>query len=121
MVCAFELVGSNDGSTLILGIRYLVSKNEFLQERLEYLDDGKTVFKLRSRLCSSLYPVNERIRDFFSEYDRHVLRTSPPWGTELMEVFFYAELQIYLHLLNCFSLFLVFLSLGSTVRSPLLK
>jgi len=56
-----------------------------LQDRLEYLDDGRTVFKLRSRLCSSLYPVNERIRDFFAEYDRHVLRTSP-WGNELMEV-----------------------------------
>lgn len=57
-----------------------------LQERLEYLDDGRTVFKLRSRLCSSLYSVNERIREFFAEYDRHILRTSPPWGTELMEV-----------------------------------
>lgn len=56
------------------------------QERLEYLDDGRTVFKLRSRLCSSLYSVNERIREFFAEYDRHILRTSPPWGTELMEV-----------------------------------
>lgn len=58
---------------------------ELVQDRLEYLDDGRTVFKLRSRLCSSLYPVNERIRDFFSEYNRHVLRTSP-WGNELMEV-----------------------------------
>lgn len=56
-----------------------------MQDRLEYLDDGRTVFKLRSRLCSSLYPVNERIRDFFSEYDRRILRTSP-WGNELMEV-----------------------------------
>jgi hypothetical protein len=56
-----------------------------MQDRLEYLDDGRRVLKLRSRLCSSLYPVNERIRDFFSEYDRHVLRTSP-WGNELMEV-----------------------------------
>jgi hypothetical protein len=58
------------------------------QERVDYLEDGKNVFKLRLRLCSSLYPVNERIRDFFLEYDRHTLRTSPPWGSELLEVLF---------------------------------
>ncbi|KAJ4705604.1 guanine nucleotide exchange factor SPIKE 1-like [Melia azedarach] len=55
------------------------------KERLDYLEDGKTAFKLRLRLCSSLYPINERIRDFFLEYDRHTLRTSPPWGSELLE------------------------------------
>ncbi|WCJ32880.1 guanyl-nucleotide exchange factors GTPase binding GTP binding [Euphorbia peplus] len=55
------------------------------KERLDYLEDGKNVFKLRLRLCSSLYPINERIRDFFLEYDRHTLRTSPPWGSELLE------------------------------------
>ncbi|CAJ1978392.1 unnamed protein product [Sphenostylis stenocarpa] len=55
------------------------------RERLDYLEDGKSVFRLRLRLCSSLYPVNERIRDFFLEYDRHTLRTSPPWGSELLE------------------------------------
>lgn len=56
------------------------------QERLDFLEDGKNVFRLRLRLCSSLIPVNERIRDFFLEYDRHNLRTSPPWGSELLEV-----------------------------------
>lgn len=50
------------------------------------MEDGKSVFRLRLRLCSSLYPINERIRDFFLEYDRHTLRTSPPWGSELLEV-----------------------------------
>lgn len=55
------------------------------RERLDYLEDGKNVFKLRLKLCSSLYPVYERIRDFFLEYDRHTLRTSPPWGSELLE------------------------------------
>ncbi|KAH9673832.1 Guanine nucleotide exchange factor SPIKE 1 [Citrus sinensis] len=55
------------------------------KERLDYLEDGKNAFKLRLRLCSSLYPINERIRDFFLEYDRHTLRTSPPWGSELLE------------------------------------
>lgn len=55
------------------------------KERLDYLEDGKNVFRLRLRLCSSLYPINERIRDFFLEYDRHTLRTSPPWGSELLE------------------------------------
>ncbi|XP_015967220.1 guanine nucleotide exchange factor SPIKE 1 [Arachis duranensis] len=55
------------------------------RERLDYLEDGKHVFRLRLRLCSSLYPINERIRDFFLEYDRHTLRTSPPWGSELLE------------------------------------
>ncbi|GMN53748.1 hypothetical protein TIFTF001_022879 [Ficus carica] len=55
------------------------------RERLDYLEDGKNIFRLRLRLCSSLYPVNERIRDFFLEYDRHTLRTSPPWGSELLE------------------------------------
>lgn len=53
---------------------------------MDYLEDGKTVFRLRLRLCSSLFPVNERIRDFFVEYDRHTLHTSPPWGSELLEV-----------------------------------
>lgn len=55
------------------------------KERLDYLEDGKNVFRLRLRLCSSLYPTNERVRDFFLEYDRHTLRTSPPWGSELLE------------------------------------
>ncbi|XP_015882046.2 guanine nucleotide exchange factor SPIKE 1 [Ziziphus jujuba] len=55
------------------------------RERLDFLEDGKNVFRLRLRLCSSLYPINERIRDFFLEYDRHTLRTSPPWGSELLE------------------------------------
>ncbi|KAI3451682.1 hypothetical protein Pfo_008347 [Paulownia fortunei] len=55
------------------------------RERVEYLEDGKNVFRLRLRLCSSLYPISERIRDFFLEYDRHILRTSPPWGSELLE------------------------------------
>ncbi|MQL98842.1 hypothetical protein Taro_031555 [Colocasia esculenta] len=58
---------------------------KFVQERLDYLEDGKNVFKLRLKLCSSLFPINERIRDFFLEYDRHMLRTSPPWGSELLE------------------------------------
>lgn len=58
---------------------------EMGKERLDYLEDGKNVFRLRLRLCSSLYPINERIRDFFIEYDRHTLRTSPPWGSELLE------------------------------------
>lgn len=55
------------------------------KEKLDFLEDGKNVFRLRLRLCSSLYPVSERIRDFFLEYDRHILRTSPPWGSELLE------------------------------------
>uniref|UniRef100_A0A1D1YUR9 Dedicator of cytokinesis protein 11 n=1 Tax=Anthurium amnicola TaxID=1678845 RepID=A0A1D1YUR9_9ARAE len=55
------------------------------KERLDYFEDGKNVFRLRLKLCSSLYPINERIRDFFLEYDRHMLRTSPPWGSELLE------------------------------------
>lgn len=56
------------------------------------MEDGKNVFRLRLRLCSSLYPINERIRDFFLEYDRHTLRTSAPWGSELLEVFFFIVL-----------------------------
>ena len=59
------------------------------------MEDGKNVFKLRLKLCSSLYPVYERIRDFFLEYDRHTLRTSPPWGSELLEVLF--EFLLYLY------------------------
>ncbi|XP_020585015.1 guanine nucleotide exchange factor SPIKE 1, partial [Phalaenopsis equestris] len=65
-----------------LGPQYLQDAGK---ERLDYLEDGKTIFKLRLRLCSTLFPVNERIRDFFLEYDRHILRTSPPWGSELLE------------------------------------
>lgn len=56
-----------------------------VKERLDCVEDGKNVFRLRLRLCSSLYPISERIRDFFLEYDRHTLRTSPPWGSELLE------------------------------------
>jgi hypothetical protein len=58
-----------------------------LQERLDYAEDGRMVFKLRLRVCSTLYPANDGIRDFFVEYDRHVLQTSPPWGSELLEVY----------------------------------
>ncbi|KAI0520034.1 hypothetical protein KFK09_007499 [Dendrobium nobile] len=65
-----------------LGHNYLQDAGK---ERLDYLEDGKSIFKLRLRLCSTLFPVNERIRDFFLEYDRHILRTSPPWGSELLE------------------------------------
>lgn len=61
---------------------YLQDTNK---ELLDYLEEGKNIFKLRLRLCSSLYPVNERVRDFFLEYDRHTLRTSAPWGSELLE------------------------------------
>ncbi|PHT28924.1 Guanine nucleotide exchange factor SPIKE 1 [Capsicum baccatum] len=84
------------------------------KERLDYLEDGKNIFKLRLRLCSSLYPVSERIRDFFLEYDRHTLRTSPPWGSELLEAinslknvdstallqFLYPILNMLLHLIG---------------------
>lgn len=68
-----------------------------VKERLDYLEDGKNIFKLRLRLCSSLYPINERIRDFFLEYDRHTLRTSPPWGSELLEVLFHSYKNSTLH------------------------
>lgn len=66
-----------------------------MQERVDYLEDGKNVFRLRLRLCSSVHPISERIRDFFLEYDRHILRTSPPWGSELLEVWhiLYSELE----------------------------
>ncbi|KAK4490505.1 hypothetical protein RD792_001185 [Penstemon davidsonii] len=65
-----------------LAPHYLQDSN---REKVDYLEDGKNVFRLRLRLCSSLYPISERIRDFFLEYDRHILRTSPPWGSELLE------------------------------------
>lgn len=55
---------------------------------MELLDEGKAVFRLRSRLCSSLYPVNAKIREFFAEYDRYILHTSHPLGNELLEVCF---------------------------------
>ncbi|KAJ4832808.1 MAP kinase Spk1 [Turnera subulata] len=84
------------------------------KERLDYLEDGKNVFRLCLKLCSSLYPVNDRIRDFFLEYDRHTLRTSPPWGSELLEAinslknvdstallqFLYPILNMLLHLIG---------------------
>ncbi|KAF8395538.1 hypothetical protein HHK36_019486 [Tetracentron sinense] len=55
------------------------------KKRLDYLEDGKHVFRLRLRLCSSLYPINEHIRDFFLQYDMHTLGISPPWRSELLE------------------------------------
>ncbi|XP_031129234.1 guanine nucleotide exchange factor SPIKE 1 isoform X1 [Ipomoea triloba] len=84
------------------------------KERLDYIEDGKSIFKLRLRLCSSLYPISERIRDLFLEYDRHTLRTSPPWGSELLEAinslknvdstallqFLYPILNMLLHLIS---------------------
>lgn len=53
---------------------------------MELLDEGKAVFRLRTRMCSSLYPVNEKIREFFAEYDKYVLRTGPAMGSDLLEV-----------------------------------
>nr|VDD50211.1 unnamed protein product [Brassica oleracea] len=87
---------------------------ETTKERLDYLEDGKSIFKLRLRLCSSLYPTNERVRDFCLEYDRHTLRTSPPWGSELLQAinslkhvdstallqFLYPILNMLLHLIG---------------------
>ncbi|XP_024384292.1 guanine nucleotide exchange factor SPIKE 1 isoform X3 [Physcomitrium patens] len=58
---------------------------ESVKEQMELLDEGKAVFRLRSRLCSSLYAVNDKIRDFFAEYDRYVLHTNQPLGSELLE------------------------------------
>ncbi|XP_047310694.1 guanine nucleotide exchange factor SPIKE 1 [Impatiens glandulifera] len=68
-------------------IRELVQHylQDSVKERMDYLEDGQSIFRLRLRLCSSLYAISERIRDFFLEYDRHILRTSPPWGSELLE------------------------------------
>nr|XP_024395928.1 guanine nucleotide exchange factor SPIKE 1-like isoform X2 [Physcomitrium patens] len=59
--------------------------DESVKEKMELLDEGKAVFRLRSRLCSSLYPVNAKIREFFAEYDRYILHTSHPLGNELLE------------------------------------
>ncbi|VFQ74893.1 unnamed protein product [Cuscuta campestris] len=84
------------------------------KERMDYIEDGKSIFKLRLRLCSSLYPISDRIRDLFLEYDRHTLRTSPPWGSELLEAinslknvdstallqFLYPILNMLLHLIS---------------------
>ncbi|CAM6094734.1 unnamed protein product [Calypogeia fissa] len=75
----------SDGSLPIMRELLPHYLQDTVKERMEYLEDGKAIFRLRLRLCSSLYPVNERIRDFFTEYDRHILRTSPPWGSELLE------------------------------------
>ncbi|KAG0565982.1 hypothetical protein KC19_7G029000 [Ceratodon purpureus] len=58
---------------------------EGVKEQMELLDEGKAIFRLRSRLCSSLYPVNEKIREFFSEYDRYVLHIGQPLGSNLLE------------------------------------
>ncbi|CAH9114188.1 unnamed protein product [Cuscuta europaea] len=84
------------------------------KERIDYIEDGKSIFKLRLRLCSSLYPISEGIRELFIEYDRHSLRTSPPWGSELLEAinslknvdstallqFLYPILNMLLHLIS---------------------
>jgi hypothetical protein len=56
-----------------------------VQQKMEFLDEGKVVFRLRSRLCSSLYSVNDKIRDFFVEYDCYMLKGSTTWGPELLE------------------------------------
>ncbi|KAJ7561812.1 hypothetical protein O6H91_03G042400 [Diphasiastrum complanatum] len=80
-----QLLRSSDGSLPIVRDLLPHYLQEGVKEKMEYMEDGRPVFKLRLRLCSSLYPVNERIRDFFVEFDRHILRTSPPWGSELLE------------------------------------
>ena len=90
---------------------------------MDYLEDGKTVFRLRLRLCSSLCPVNERIRDFFVEYDRHTLHTSPPWGSELLEVSFAFEwfrLELLLIIFFTIPPLLVFLHLCPTHKQDIL-
>eukprot|EP00897_Mesotaenium_endlicherianum_P009809 jgi/Mesen1/8857/ME000053S08270 len=46
--------------------------------------DGKPVFRVRMRMCSSIYPVSDRVREFFRVYDRHVLHSAPP-GPELLD------------------------------------
>ncbi|EFJ04870.1 hypothetical protein SELMODRAFT_449303 [Selaginella moellendorffii] len=56
-----------------------------VKDKIEHLEDGRALLRLRLRLCSSLYSVNERIRDFTIEFDRHILRANAPWGSELLE------------------------------------
>ncbi|KAI4341561.1 hypothetical protein MLD38_026273 [Melastoma candidum] len=47
-----------------------------------YLQDTA---KIASKTLAHLVSYYEQIRDFFLEYDRHTLRTSPPWVSELIE------------------------------------
>jgi len=65
----------------------------WVQNKMEFLDEGKAVFRLRSRLCSSLYSVNEKIREFFLEYDRYILKGCTTWGPELLEVLIYDYIE----------------------------
>ncbi|CAI7865455.1 unnamed protein product, partial [Closterium sp. NIES-54] len=52
--------------------------HESTKAKLTYWEEGKPVFRLRTRLFSSLLPLSDRLRDFFRQYDRHVLEAPLP-------------------------------------------
>ncbi|GJP38566.1 hypothetical protein CLOM_g23007 [Closterium sp. NIES-68] len=55
--------------------RYL---HESTKAKLTFWEEGKPVFRMRTRLFSSLLPLSDRLRDFFKQYDRHVLEAPLP-------------------------------------------
>jgi hypothetical protein len=46
---------------------------DFVKSDMSYLDDGRPLFRLRLRLCSTIHPTNERLQAFHAEYDKHML------------------------------------------------
>eukprot|EP00850_Spirogloea_muscicola_P006481 SM000030S11490 [mRNA] locus=s30:801352:813323:- [translate_table: standard] len=58
---------------------------ESTKQSLSYWEEGKPQFRLRLRLCSSVYPINSKAREFFNEYDKHILKTSSSVGSDLLD------------------------------------
>ncbi|CAI5521433.1 unnamed protein product [Closterium sp. Naga37s-1] len=55
--------------------RYL---QESTKSRLTYWEEGRPIFRVRTRLFSSLLPLSDRLRDFFHQFDRHMLEAPLP-------------------------------------------
>ena len=45
---------------------------------MAYLEESKPVFRVRTRLFSTLLPVSDRLREFFRQYDEHISEGKPP-------------------------------------------
>lgn len=59
---------------------------DFVKGDMEYLDDGRPIFRLRLRLCSTIHPTNERLQAFHVAYDRHMLGAGGPPSSALLTV-----------------------------------
>ncbi|GAQ82020.1 guanine nucleotide exchange factor [Klebsormidium nitens] len=93
----------SDGSLPVVKELLPMYLNDYVKGDMEYLDDGRPIFRLRLRLCSTIHPTNERLQAFHVAYDRHMLSAGGPPSSALLtsinhlRSMDFVTLQQYLH------------------------